>query len=411
MSKPKLYAKRNPMKQGQAFLDHMEAMTAEGLDSKADIAEELAHRDIRIAELGVRVKELEDELIEARHDIRICIDIMNDHDNERGAIDGDAQAGCRRAIEKRWLPIQTPGEPDVPNEDLTEQQIKRGMRSGVLRDQPKGMHPNCTYCNSPKRDDGSTIHVSGCAGLEDVRLNRLQHDALVARAERPREPPHCSTCECDPESWGAKGPVAPVACVTVGEDDTLHITMYAPGLPPGQHDLFPVPLNPKGRMEPMWPAQPPPASTCDKGPWIAQPGLDGRYNVGSEDFEYDVWLNISGDFGTPEIRKQYCEWLAAKLNGSPPPPLSAQEIHALWNAIEAARDGFVWTDPTGRKLLRDLYNRLTPTSSTKPTAPPRDEALAIAHRHWSLNCECVCQACEDLSSALRPHITKGERQA
>lgn len=39
------------------------------------------------------------------------------------------------------------------------------------------------------------------------------------------------------------------------------------------------------------------------------------------------------------------------------PELTSQERHALWNATEAARDGFVWTDPTGRKLLRDLYNR------------------------------------------------------
>lgn len=39
----------------------------------------------------------------------------------------------------------------------------------------------CLYCSRPKNADGSINHLSKCAGLEDVDLNRLQHDALVAQ--------------------------------------------------------------------------------------------------------------------------------------------------------------------------------------------------------------------------------------
>ncbi len=47
----KLYGKRNPIKQGQHYMNHLMAMTAEGLHSKSDIAAELAHRDIVIEDL------------------------------------------------------------------------------------------------------------------------------------------------------------------------------------------------------------------------------------------------------------------------------------------------------------------------------------------------------------------------
>lgn len=47
----KRYAHRDIMSQGQVYCDHVQAMTAEDLHSKSDIAAELAHRDIQIAEL------------------------------------------------------------------------------------------------------------------------------------------------------------------------------------------------------------------------------------------------------------------------------------------------------------------------------------------------------------------------
>lgn len=45
--------------------------------------------------------------------------------------------------------------------------------------------------------------------------------------------------------------------------------------------------------------------------------------------------------------------------------LTPQERHALWNCVEAARCGFAWTDPTGRKLLKDLYDRTAVTKGTE----------------------------------------------
>lgn len=44
-----MYTERDIENQGQAYIDHITAMTDEGLHSKSDIAAELAHRDIEIA--------------------------------------------------------------------------------------------------------------------------------------------------------------------------------------------------------------------------------------------------------------------------------------------------------------------------------------------------------------------------
>lgn len=40
-------------------------------------------------------------------------------------------------------------------------------------------------------------------------------------------------------------PIFPIARLTIAEDDTVTATMYTPGLPPGQHDVYPaVPTQP-----------------------------------------------------------------------------------------------------------------------------------------------------------------------
>lgn len=51
------YAKRDIIAQGQHFMRHMMVMTAEDLNSKADIAAELAHRDIEIESLRQQLAE------------------------------------------------------------------------------------------------------------------------------------------------------------------------------------------------------------------------------------------------------------------------------------------------------------------------------------------------------------------
>jgi hypothetical protein len=54
----KLYANRDAMALGQFYLDHVNAMTLEGLHSKSAIAAELAWRDKRLVEAEKRITDL-----------------------------------------------------------------------------------------------------------------------------------------------------------------------------------------------------------------------------------------------------------------------------------------------------------------------------------------------------------------
>lgn len=56
------YPKLNPWELEPYFSQHMRSMTEENLDSKADIAEQLAWRDSRIVELERRIKGLLSEV-------------------------------------------------------------------------------------------------------------------------------------------------------------------------------------------------------------------------------------------------------------------------------------------------------------------------------------------------------------
>jgi len=56
----KLYASRDHIAQGDAYLRHVSAMTAEGLHAKSAIAGELAHRDIEIERLLADLKDYMD---------------------------------------------------------------------------------------------------------------------------------------------------------------------------------------------------------------------------------------------------------------------------------------------------------------------------------------------------------------
>ena len=51
----KLYKERDVIVQGQYYVDHVNAMTEEELNSKSEIAAELAHRDIEIEKLERKV--------------------------------------------------------------------------------------------------------------------------------------------------------------------------------------------------------------------------------------------------------------------------------------------------------------------------------------------------------------------
>ena len=63
------YAERDILKQGNYYMRHVAAMTAEGLHNKSDIAAELAHRDIEIARLKAAIRcERESGVCLAVHD-------------------------------------------------------------------------------------------------------------------------------------------------------------------------------------------------------------------------------------------------------------------------------------------------------------------------------------------------------
>lgn len=54
----KFYGGRDEFSLGQAYCDHVQAMTTEELHSKSAIAAELAYRDIRIAELEAQLRDV-----------------------------------------------------------------------------------------------------------------------------------------------------------------------------------------------------------------------------------------------------------------------------------------------------------------------------------------------------------------
>lgn len=62
MTDTKQYAKRNPEAQGEHYIKHISAMTAEGLHQKSEVAAELAHRDILINALKEELKRSNQEL-------------------------------------------------------------------------------------------------------------------------------------------------------------------------------------------------------------------------------------------------------------------------------------------------------------------------------------------------------------
>jgi hypothetical protein len=84
----KLYAKRSVMEQGKYYIDHVMAMTAEGLHSKADIAAELAHRDIVIQTLENRLAVWEAGTASdiSRSMIKTADKLMNERNALKGAL-------------------------------------------------------------------------------------------------------------------------------------------------------------------------------------------------------------------------------------------------------------------------------------------------------------------------------------
>lgn len=83
MTNERLYAERDIEDQGEHYARHVNAMTAEGLHAKSDIAAELAHRDIEID----RLQREFDEAARLSHRYR------NDAERLRAALKGLISGG------------------------------------------------------------------------------------------------------------------------------------------------------------------------------------------------------------------------------------------------------------------------------------------------------------------------------
>lgn len=66
----------------------------------------------------------------------------------------------------------------------------------------------------------------------------------------------------------------------------------------------------------------------DKGPWLVDEWSDGIVVLQSDDFEHDVALEISGDFGSKESKLEYARSLAAWMNAHLPPRMDRRGVVA-----------------------------------------------------------------------------------
>jgi len=58
----------------------------------------------------------------------------------------------------------------------------------------------------------------------------------------------------------------------------------------------------------------------ENGPWEVNEWKDDRLVLQSDDFTHDVALEISGDFTTPEEKREYAEEISRRLNSTNPTP-------------------------------------------------------------------------------------------
>lgn len=52
----------------------------------------------------------------------------------------------------------------------------------------------------------------------------------------------------------------------------------------------------------------------ERGPWMVDEWSNGVLVLQSQDFHHDAALEISGDFGSPEIKRAYAEEICRRLN-------------------------------------------------------------------------------------------------
>lgn len=80
MTDTKQYAKRNPEAQGEHYIKHVSAMTAEGLHQKSEVAAELAHRDILINAMKEELKRSNKQLYKMVYALGSALDGQQHHE-------------------------------------------------------------------------------------------------------------------------------------------------------------------------------------------------------------------------------------------------------------------------------------------------------------------------------------------
>jgi hypothetical protein len=101
----------------------------------------------------------------------------------------------------------------------------------------------CRYIDhgSPEGIDAWTqTHLLNIINMAEAELTR-RHAPIYD----PQQGISAADCESHKLEVGgsspppATSPQAPIACIRIGEDDTMEVVhLYAPGLPPGSHDLY-----------------------------------------------------------------------------------------------------------------------------------------------------------------------------
>lgn len=186
------YADRAPWDLEPHYSKHVNAMTKEGLHSKADIAAELAFRDARIAELEAELSQVRAEL-DGHRDGRMQAEAMRD------AAEAECEAAelrLRAAIESSDRCAERVAGLKADRDSL--QRECEGLRKEVERwkQQPNPGHPRgciCVRCEDARaaepqepEPEGETVYgCPDCDGTGEGKTYSMSYSDI----------PLCRTCE------------------------------------------------------------------------------------------------------------------------------------------------------------------------------------------------------------------------
>lgn len=163
----------------------------------------------------------------------------------------------------------------------------------------------------------------------------------------------------------------------------------------------------------------------DKGPWTVN--TKGTA-VSSGDFDLDVELKITGDFGDTEVRRRYAEWLAQTLNDAATPYATVRLTPEQAAVVKQALDILKVLDPNATTAseiidraiegtatdldplvarLNRIWHRIRLTAAVLGPEPPKRLLDQGARAEWEMALENAAQARHDLQLILTS-LTKGD---